>query len=76
MICPRCDRDSAYKVVDSPVGEEWSVFICEKCFYTWRSTEDEEITDPEKFDPRFKLTEESFEKMLCIPPIPPLKSGG
>lgn len=74
MICPRCDQDMAYKLADSPYGQEWTVYICGKCYFTWRSTEDEEITDPGRYNPVFKLSSESFAKMPCIPPIPPLKS--
>ncbi|AKX93125.1 vanillic acid non-oxidative decarboxylation gene [Moorella thermoacetica] len=74
MICPRCDQDTAEKLVDSPRGQEWSVYLCHTCYFSWRSTEDESITDPRFYSTKFKLSPDSFEKMLCIPPVPPLKS--
>ena len=67
MLCPRCDSDKGRKMVDSPVGNVWEVYICEKCWYSWRSTEKVEVL------PKFKLNDESIEKMGVIPPIPPLK---
>lgn len=67
MICPRCDSETARKMVDSPVGNEWEVYICEKCCYSWRSTEEIHIL------PKFKLTDEKIKTMAIIPPIPLLK---
>lgn len=68
MMCPRCDCDQVRVMVKSPVGNEWEVYVCEKCWYSWRSTEEINIL------PKFKLNDEKIEKMDMIPPIPPLKS--
>jgi len=68
MICPRCDSDTARKMVDSPVGNEWEVYVCEKCWYSWRSTETVKIL------PKFKLNDEKIAGLGVIPPIPPLKA--
>jgi C4-type Zn-finger protein len=73
VICPRCDSETAEKLVDSPVGKVWEVYICNKCGFSWRSTEDASITDPKRYDKRFKLNDEKIKNMLLIPPIPPLK---
>jgi hypothetical protein len=73
MICPRCESEDVGKVVDSPVGDVWEVYMCNRCFYSWRSTEDASVTDPAKYDKRFKLTEAQIAKMMEIPPIPPLE---
>ena len=32
MICPRCDSNKVRKMVDSPVGKVWEVYLCEECF--------------------------------------------
>ena len=68
MNCPRCDSDKVKKMVDSPVGKVWEVYVCEKCWFSWRSTEDIKIL------PKFKLNDEKIAAMQVIPPIPPLKS--
>lgn len=69
MKCPRCDSDQARLMVTSPVGNEWAVYVCEKCWYSWRSTEDVCIL------PKFKLDDEKIAHMEMIPPIPPLAKG-
>lgn len=73
MICPRCDEDKAYKLLSSPVGNEWEVYLCENCYFSWRSTEDEELRDPSKYNKKFKLTKEQIDNMMMIPPIPEIK---
>ena len=67
MICPRCDSDRIKKLVDAPVDNAWEVYICEKCCYSWRSTENPVVLD------KFKLDDEKIARMGVIPPIPPLK---
>lgn len=68
MNCPRCDSDKVEKMVDSPVGKVWEVYVCEKCWFSWRSTEDIKIL------PKFKLDDRKNRSHAVIPPIPPLKS--
>jgi len=43
MICPRCDSNTAEKLVDAPADKSWEVYICKTCWFSWRSTEDEAI---------------------------------
>lgn len=66
MKCPRCNSDTARKMVDSPVGKVWEVYVCDKCFYSWRSTEKIEILR------KFMLDDEKIATMQTIPPVPPL----
>lgn len=67
MICPRCDSDRARLMVKSPVGDEWEVYVCEKCWFSWRSTEEIRVL------PKFKLDDAKIAAMGMIPPIPPLE---
>lgn len=67
MKCPRCNSDNVRKMVDSPVGNAWEVYVCEKCCYSWRSTETPNVMD------KFKLDDNKIKNMGVIPPIPPLK---
>lgn len=73
MICPRCDSKSVDVMAKSPVGDVWEVYLCDTCKFSWRSTEGENITDPKKYDKRFKLNQDELDKFDQIPPIPPLK---
>lgn len=66
MICPRCDSNKVRKMVDSSVGKVWEVYLCEECFYSWRSTETINIHE------KFKLDKEKIPTMQVIPPVPPL----
>ena len=66
MKCPRCDSESVRVMVESPVGNAWKVYVCGKCCYSWRSTENVKVLD------KFKLTDEKIANMQMIPPIPPL----
>lgn len=67
MKCNRCGSDKVRKMVDSPVGKVWEVYVCDKCNFSWRSTETIDVL------PKFKLDDEKIANMQVIPPIPPLK---
>ena len=61
MKCVRCGSDEAYKVADAPDGSgAWEIYACPTCNYNWRNSEPDYITDPEKRDPRFQLTQEQL----------------
>jgi transposase-like protein len=66
MKCPRCDSEKTRTMVKSPVGDVWEVFVCENCWYSWRSTETPVVIE------KFKLTDEIIATLGVIPPIPPL----
>jgi vanillate/4-hydroxybenzoate decarboxylase subunit D len=74
MICPRCDTDKVEVMAKSPVDDAWEVYICHTCWYSWRSSETPDKTDPGLYNARFKIKAERIPNMLIIPPIPPLKS--
>jgi transposase-like protein len=69
MICPRCDSKNANLLTSSPVGNEWKVYICNDCNFSWRSTEPENIRNPEMYDPKFKLTNKKISMMVVNPPV-------
>ncbi|MCP1661169.1 non-oxidative hydroxyarylic acid decarboxylases subunit D [Neisseria perflava] len=71
--CPRCNSHDVSLLTKSPVGDVWEVYICGTCTLSWRSTEGENITNPDKYDARFKLDPAHFDELAQIPPIPPLK---
>jgi late competence protein required for DNA uptake (superfamily II DNA/RNA helicase) len=75
MICPRCDSDTTQLMATSPVGAVWEVRFCRTCCFSWRSTESEDITDPAKYDKRFKIDPATIPGLAQMPPIPPLRRG-
>ena len=72
MICPRCDDNRAGKIFEAPEDGSWELYRCPRCYFVWRNTEEEEVTNPDLYDPRFKLSEEKITAMDPKPPIPPL----
>jgi len=76
MICPRCDSEQAYKIFEAPEDPKlWEVYRCPRCNFTWRSSEEEQVTDPRQYSPKFKLTEKQIQELPPKPPIPPLRDG-
>jgi hypothetical protein len=53
----------------SPVGNAWEVYVCDKCIYSWRSTEEIKISST------FRLDDKKIAEMGEIPPVPPLKGA-
>ena len=74
MICLRCLSDSGEKIAEAPDRSgAWEVYYCERCNYSWRSSEEEEVTTPEKRDPEFQLDSVDLDALQILNPIPPLK---
>jgi vanillate/4-hydroxybenzoate decarboxylase subunit D len=74
MICLRCAKDSALKIADAPDGSKaWEMYYCERCNYSWRSSEESEVTVVEKRDPEFQLENTDLDSLQILNPIPPLK---
>jgi len=70
MICPRCDSKTVEILTKAPVDDAWEVYICTACSFSWRSTEDDDIKNPDKYDKRFKIDPEKIHLFDQIPPIP------
>jgi len=71
-ICPRCESEKTGVLTKSPVAGVWEVYHCEDCFFAWRSTEPDFITDPKKYAPEFKLTRAKLDESGIMPNVPPL----
>lgn len=72
LICPRCESNITTVLTRSPVKDAWIVYCCDICFFAWRSTEGDYITDPKKYDKSFKFTPEDMENFEVMPVIPKL----
>lgn len=71
--CPRCESDGPEVLSQSPVAGAWTVFHCPTCFFTWRNTEPDFITDPAKYHPNFKFAPQDMAHFGVMPAIPELK---
>jgi vanillate/4-hydroxybenzoate decarboxylase subunit D len=74
LPCPRCRSNTTVVRAVSPKAGVWTVYGCDTCFYTWRSTEPEENTNPDKYPAVFRLSPEKLSKLEVAPSIPPLRS--
>lgn len=73
MKCVRCLKGTAAKFAEAPDGSgAWEMYVCDRCFFSWRSTEEDEVINPEKRDPDFQLNGE-IEDLPIPVPVPPLK---
>lgn len=68
MKCPRCDCEEISTIAVSPIKGVWEVYECDRCFYSWRSTETPVV------DEIFKLDEEKIANLQVIPAVPPLEA--
>jgi hypothetical protein len=46
------------------------VHTCATCYYTWRSTEAPQATDPDKFPPAFSIDPAAIASLPAVPSIP------
>jgi late competence protein required for DNA uptake (superfamily II DNA/RNA helicase) len=72
MKCVRCAGDTTAKVATAPDGSgAWEVYYCDRCNFSWRSSEEAEVINPEKRDKWFQL--DDVDSLITPVPIPPLK---
>lgn len=74
LPCPRCRSNTTVVRAVSPKAGIWTVYGCDTCFYTWRNTEPEENTNPDKYPAVFRLVPENLSKLEVAPSIPPLRA--
>lgn len=72
-ICPRCRSATAKVRSTSPIAGVWTVYGCDTCFYTWRSTEPAENTSPDLYPGIFRLKPDDIGTLPEVPAIPPLR---
>lgn len=72
MICPRCADEHIETMAHSPVANVWTVFQCQRCFYTWRDTEPARRTQREHYPEAFRMTQQDIDNAPEVPTIPPL----
>ncbi|QCH13666.1 hypothetical protein CB0101_00820 [Synechococcus sp. CB0101] len=73
--CPRCNCKTTEVQFRSPVQGAWELYRCTTCMFTWRSTEPASMTNPELYDPVFKIDPNDLSSFPVMPAIPPLKDN-
>lgn len=72
-VCPRCCSTTTRVRAHSPEKDVWTMFGCDTCFYTWRSTEPVENTDPDHYSEIFRLSPKDIPGLPIVPVIPALR---
>lgn len=72
MVCPRCEDANVEVMAESPRAGVWIVYQCQRCLYTWRSTEPLRRTSREHYPEEFRMTQADIDGAPEVPTIPPL----
>ncbi|MFJ8822571.1 non-oxidative hydroxyarylic acid decarboxylases subunit D [Streptomyces sp. NPDC102467] len=72
--CPRCAFEAISPLATSPVRGVWDVLQCDRCLYTWRTTEPARRTRRDAYPDIFKLTQADIDRAIEVPAIPPLRA--
>ncbi|WP_182544220.1 non-oxidative hydroxyarylic acid decarboxylases subunit D [Halosaccharopolyspora lacisalsi] len=75
-MCPRCAHESISKLAGSPVAGAWEVLQCQRCLYTWRTTEPDRRTKRDSYPEAFKMTQADIDNAPEVPAIPALRGRG
>ena len=68
-ICPRCESETIRVRFESPVEGVWTLYGCDTCLFTWRSSEPATITDPALYPKKFKIKPEQLRNAPSMPAI-------
>ncbi|RJQ79758.1 hypothetical protein D5S17_10020 [Pseudonocardiaceae bacterium YIM PH 21723] len=70
MICPRCRHPKTTVLATSPVPGVWEVLSCDRCLFSWRTTEPANRIDPDRYPARYRFTEHDIESAVDVPVVP------
>ncbi len=59
-ICPRCRHTDLHTVARSPLADVWEYYVCQLCWYGFRSTEQPQATDPDRYPVAFRLSRDTL----------------
>lgn len=72
MICPRCAEHGITEVAHSPQAGIWTLYLCQVCQYSWRSTEPASRSERHHYPAVFQLNAVDIEQANEMPVIPTL----
>lgn len=67
--CPRCGGSALDQLARSPVPGSWEVWGCQRCRYSWRSTEPLANRSRAHYPERFRLTPAQLDAAREVPPV-------
>jgi transposase-like protein len=70
IVCPRCEESTVRVMTTSPVPGKWTMYVCDTCFYSYRSTEKASATEPASFPQDWKVDPADIPSMPAMPPVP------
>ncbi|MFF9496001.1 non-oxidative hydroxyarylic acid decarboxylases subunit D [Streptomyces flaveolus] len=73
--CARCAHESIRTLYSSPVPGVWDVLQCDRCLYTWRTSEPSRRTRRDAYPEAFRLTQADIENATEVPAVPPLRTA-
>jgi hypothetical protein len=73
--CPRCAFDIIELLATSPVAGVWEVLQCQRCLYSWRTSEPARRVERDAYPASFRLTPEDIDTAPEIPSVPALRSA-
>ncbi|GGQ58080.1 non-oxidative hydroxyarylic acid decarboxylases subunit D [Streptomyces flaveolus] len=73
--CARCAHESIRTLYSSPVPGVWDVLRCDRCLYTWRTSEPPRRTRRDAYPEAFRLTPADIENATEVPAVPPLRTA-
>ncbi len=68
--CPRCRAESVTLLARSAVPGMWDVLACQRCTYTWRTSEPAAQTSAAAYPAKFALSEADIANAPEVPPVP------
>lgn len=71
--CPRCAFDVIELLATSPVAGVWEVLQCQRCLYSWRTSEPARRIERDSYPESFRMTRDEIDSAPEIPSIPALR---
>lgn len=68
--CPRCRGNQITPFARSAVPDVWEVLGCQRCTYSWRTSEPVAQTSADAYPARFALSEADIANAPDVPPVP------
>ena len=68
--CPRCRAESITVLARSAAPDLWEVLACQRCTYSWRTTEPVTRTSAAAYPAKFALSEADIANAPEVPRIP------
>lgn len=68
--CPRCRAEAITVLARSADPGMWEVLACQRCTYTWRTSEPAAQTTAAVYPAKFALSEADIASAPEVPPVP------